>query len=35
MTLKIEGEMILKHGRYAIVPLEEYEYLVKHKRYNA
>jgi hypothetical protein len=28
MLFKIEGEMILKAGRYAIVPIEEYNNLI-------
>ena len=29
MTFEIEGEMILCAGKYAIVPIEEYDKLVK------
>ena len=28
MLFKIEGEMILRSGRYAIVPIKEYEELI-------
>ena len=29
MLFEIEGEMILKSGKYAIVPIKEYEELIK------
>jgi hypothetical protein len=29
MLLEIEGEMILRAGRYAIIPIDEYEDLIK------
>ena len=29
MLFKIEGEMVLRSGKYAIVPIKEYEELIK------